>query len=82
MLPEIAKVPVTLAPEVLAATRVAPLESNREVGSWFNWVCVAVTAPVRLGNVALMVVLIRRKWSSACARASVDVGLVVTKPLI
>ena len=78
----IVNVPVTVAPEVLAATLVVPFESSSELGSVFNWVWVAVTAPVMLGHVALMVVLIKRKWSSACARASVDVGLVVTNPLI
>ena len=38
-------------------------------------VCVAVIAPVIFGNVALMVDLMRRRWSSACARPSVDTGI-------
>jgi hypothetical protein len=35
-----------------------------------------------LGNVALTVDLSKRKWSSACAKASVDAGLVTTNPSI
>jgi hypothetical protein len=41
----------------------------------FKVVWVAVTAPVILGKVALMVLLIKRMWSSAAERASVLAGL-------
>jgi hypothetical protein len=45
-------------------------------------VCVAVMAPVTLGNVALMVALSNRMWSSACAKPSVDAGFAGTRELM
>jgi hypothetical protein len=48
----------------------------------FRSVCDAVTAPVMFGKVFVRVLLIRRKWSSACARPSVDAGLVGTRELM
>ena len=48
----------------------------------FNSVCVLLITPVTLGNVARIVALIRRMWSSACASPSVAAGLVFTKLLM
>jgi len=45
----------------------------------FKMAWVPVTGPVILGKVALRVLLIRRMWSSAAERASVDAGLVATR---
>lgn len=45
----------------------------------FRTAWVLVTGPVILGKVALMVLLIRRMWSSAAERASVAAGLVATR---
>ena len=42
-------------------------------------VWVAVMAPVMFGKVALMVDLMRRRWSSACASPSVATGLAAFK---
>ena len=45
-------------------------------------VCVDVIAPVTFGNVALMVDFRSRKWSSACARPSVEAGFEETRELM
>lgn len=48
----------------------------------FKVVCVAVTAPVTLGNVAFIVLLINLRWSSADESASVAAGLAASRLLI
>ena len=44
--------------------------------------CVAVIAPVTFGNVDLMVAFSNRKWSSACAKPSVEAGFEAFNELI
>ena len=45
-------------------------------------VCVDVIAPVTFGNVDRRVLLIHRKWSSACAQPSVEAGFEETRELM
>jgi hypothetical protein len=61
---------VAVNPSSLLISVVDAVTPSRTLSS----VCDDVIAPVTLGNVERRVLLINRKWSSACAKPSVEAG--------